>query len=82
VDLIALSFSSVHPESLVLDNLQALRNQLPQPLGLWVGGACPALYRHPIAGVVPVGLLTNIPGAVARWRRRETETHNTRTTRT
>ncbi len=68
VDVIALSFSNMHSEQSVLDNLTALRNDLPQAVEVWVGGSCAALYRHHIFGVVPVGLLTKIPEAVAYWR--------------
>lgn len=67
-DVVALSFSNVHKAAWVQSSLRELRAQLSPATGLWVGGACPALYQRPIAGVSAVQQLSGLPPLVAKWR--------------
>ncbi len=69
-DIVALSFTAVLGANTVTAALRELRRQLPQPVALWVGGQCPALYRRDIPGVLPVQALESLPGQVAYWHGR------------
>jgi len=68
VDVVALSFSSVHKAAVVRDSLRELRAQLPAATALWVGGACSALYQWPQAGISAVRHLSGLHPLVAQWR--------------
>jgi cobalamin-dependent methionine synthase I len=67
-DVVALSFSNVHKAAVVHASLRQLRAQLPAPIALWVGGACTALYRRPLADVSAVQDLSGLQPLVAQWR--------------
>ena len=69
-DIVALSFTAMLGANTVVSALRELRRQLPQPIALWVGGECPALYRRDIPGVLPVQALESLPGQVAYWHGR------------
>ena len=67
-DIVALSFSSSLNPNQVVDGLAQLRARLGSSTSIWVGGACPILYRRPPAGVLPLAELTEIGPALAAWR--------------
>ncbi len=67
-DIVGLSFSSAHNGAVARACLGELRRHLPASIGLWVGGACPALYRSPSEGFAPVRHLADLQPLVARWR--------------
>ena len=69
-DVVALSFTAVLAAPAVLAALRDLRRQLPARTALWVGGACPALYQRPLAGVLALSDIGVLPAEVARWRSR------------
>lgn len=75
-DIVGLSFSSSHNGAMAQACLGELRSHLPPSIELWAGGACPALYSSPVAGMTPVRHLTDLQPLVARWRQ------TTRTSRT
>lgn len=67
-DVVALSFTAVQPEPLVLSSLNALRARLPGNIALWVGGACEALYRQPLPGIEAARTLDDLLRLRAQWR--------------
>ena len=76
-DVVALSFTAAQNPRDVRAALDQLRELLPAGVEIWVGGACPALYKpvrgRPGAasgsrGYWPLGRLQDIPLAVSRWR--------------
>src|SRR5690606_34654131 len=75
VDVVALSFSDIHPGSVVLDGLRELRRRLPASTQLWVGGACAALYRQPLEGIRAQRPLGALGALVAQWRDPSTHQH-------
>lgn len=67
-DVVALSFTAVQTNSIVLAALRELRQQLPARTALWVGGSCPVLYQRPLAGVLALPAIGALSAEVARWR--------------
>jgi DNA-binding transcriptional MerR regulator/methylmalonyl-CoA mutase cobalamin-binding subunit len=67
-DIVALSFSSSLNPNQVVDGLAQLRARLAPTTAIWVGGACPILYRRPPAGVLTFAGLTEIAPALVAWR--------------
>jgi len=70
-DAVALSVSVAFPSNLATEALADLRSKLPARTELWVGGSNSGPRRRPVAGVLTLRTLEEIPAAVARWR----ETH-------
>jgi len=69
VDIVALSFSNTMNANHALGGIVELRDRLPQPVGLWVGGNCPVLERRLLDGIERLRLLTQIGPALLRWRK-------------
>lgn len=67
-DVVALSVSVAFPANVATDVLADLRAKLPASAELWVGGANPGPQRRPVAGVLVLRTLDEIPGTLARWR--------------
>lgn len=67
-DIVALSFSSLLGAKAVVSGLTALRGELPERTALWVGGQCPVLYQHKMAGVLSVQALESVREQVRLWR--------------
>ena len=67
VDIVGLSCTAANPTRATHAQLAALRENLDVRVELWVGGNV-ALGQHKIAGMLRVASLTEIPGALARWR--------------
>ena len=65
--IVALSFSSVMTPRAAVDNVNELQARLGEATQVWAGGSCAALARRHL-GPQRVLDLTDIPGAVARWR--------------
>jgi methanogenic corrinoid protein MtbC1 len=68
IDIVALSFTAVMPAQSIANGLSDLRNLLPPPVCIWVGGSSPALRRKVHDGVHHVPGLTPIDEVVANWR--------------
>jgi DNA-binding transcriptional MerR regulator/methylmalonyl-CoA mutase cobalamin-binding subunit len=67
VDIVGLSCTAANSPRATQAQLSALRETLDVRVELWVGGNA-ALDQHKIAGMRRVTSLTEIPGALARWR--------------
>lgn len=67
-DVVALSFTGCMNPNQVVEALAELRAKLPPAVEVWAGGSAPALHRRPVAGVVAMKSLTELPDAVRRWR--------------
>lgn len=67
-DIVGMSFSSLQPSAAVVAQVQALRQQLPGGAGLWVGGACAALYVAPLQGIEVVADIAQLSPLLAQWR--------------
>ncbi len=67
-DVVALSFSAAFPANIAVEQLEDLREQLPDSIAIWAGGSNPALRRRPVDGVTPLPELRDVPGALAEWR--------------
>ncbi len=67
-DVVALSFSAAFPANIAVEQLEDLREQLPESISIWAGGANPAIRRRPVDGVTPLPQLRDVPGALAEWR--------------
>jgi hypothetical protein len=70
IDVVALSFSASVAPAQALPALAALRAALPATVGIWAGGASPALRGLRIAGVRVMSALGEINHAVDEWRGR------------
>jgi MerR family transcriptional regulator, light-induced transcriptional regulator len=68
-EVVALSFSAVMSVQEVWTTLAELRERLPARIGIWVGGASPALSRRSLAGIDHVPSLDRIDEAVIGWRK-------------
>lgn len=66
-DIVALSFSSVMSPRAAIENVTELQNRLGGGVQVWAGGSCAALARRQL-GPQCVLDLSDIKGAVARWR--------------
>ncbi len=66
-DIVALSFSTVMSPRAAIENVIELRNRLGGTAEVWAGGNCAALARRQL-GPQCVLDLSDIPGAVSRWR--------------
>ncbi len=69
MEIVGLSCTAANPPRATHAQLSALREKLDVGVELWVGGNV-ALDQYKIAGVLRVASLTEIPGALARWRAR------------
>lgn len=69
-DVVGLSFSASLNPAHVLRGLEQLRGELPPPVAVWAGGACPALGRRQVAGVQVFAHVREVEEAVAAWRAR------------
>ena len=67
-DVIALSFSLSYPVNVANEGLEELRSKVSRDVEIWAGGANPGIVRRPVAGVIAVPELADIPSRVARWR--------------
>jgi MerR family transcriptional regulator, light-induced transcriptional regulator len=67
-DVIALSFSLSYPVNLANEGLEELRSKVSREVEIWAGGSNPGIARRPVAGVIAVPGLADIPSSVARWR--------------
>lgn len=68
MDVVALSFTTSAPTSLVQDTLAECRAKLPPHIALWAGGQHPLLQRKPPEGVQVLSDLASLRLAVTRWR--------------
>jgi DNA-binding transcriptional MerR regulator len=66
-DVVALSFSTVMSPRAAIENVTELKNRLGQGTEVWAGGSCAAMARRQL-GPQCVLDLSDIPGAVGRWR--------------
>lgn len=66
-DIVALSFSTVMSPRAAIENVTELKNRLGEATEVWAGGSCAAMARRQL-GPQCVLDLSDIPGAVARWR--------------
>ncbi|QYF94399.1 MerR family transcriptional regulator [Massilia sp. PAMC28688] len=66
-DIVALSFSTVMSPRAAIENVVELKNRLGPGTEVWAGGSCAALARRQL-GPQCVLDLSDIPGAIARWR--------------
>lgn len=69
-DVVALSFTGLLPAKAVVDGLLRLREQLPGPLELWVGGTTQSLRRRQLPGVHRVAGLSEVHAELRRWHAR------------
>lgn len=69
VDLVVLSFSSMHSSGSVLEALTELRSALPETIEIWCGGASPALRRKSASGFILVENLDAVSHQVGVWRK-------------
>lgn len=67
-DIVALSFSAVHPAQQVLTGLAALRAALPDVCEVWAGCPLPAVKRRGVPGVAIFDRLDELGPAVQAWR--------------
>jgi len=67
-DIVALSFSACLKPTHVLNTLEQLRGQLPDSVGIWVGGSNPALSHIGLDSLLVVQRLQDIPTCLALWR--------------
>jgi len=67
-DVIALSFTGCMSPNQVIEGLVELRAKLPPAVEVWAGGSAPALHRRPVPGVTAMSVLSDLPGALQRWR--------------
>jgi MerR family transcriptional regulator, light-induced transcriptional regulator len=68
VDVVALSFSSVQNNQLVMASLKELRTLLPPQTAVWAGGACKALHQKPLDGISSIAQLSKLAALVQDWR--------------
>lgn len=68
-DVVALSFSTSAPATLVQDTLLEFRAKLPPHIALWAGGRHPLLQRRPPPGVLTMDDMDTLRSAVDTWRR-------------
>ena len=73
VDVVALSFSVNMNTNHVVDGLVELNLLLPAAIGVWAGGAAPALRRRQIERVLVMHDLNAITEAVNHWRQQKTK---------
>lgn len=72
IDVLALSFSAYASRRDVLDSLQQLREQLPQGVAIWVGGAAAQTYARALPeGVVLMRQPGDVAVQVQAWRQRQ-----------
>jgi methylmalonyl-CoA mutase cobalamin-binding subunit len=69
IDIVALSFSEGLEAAQALPALRELRAKLPPTVGIWVGGAAPALRGLRVPGIRVMTGLVDIQKAVPEWRR-------------
>lgn len=67
VDIVGLSCTAANPPRVTHAQLSTLRENLDARVELWVGGNV-ALDQNKLTGMRRVASLTEIPGALARWR--------------
>ena len=67
-DIVALSFTPVIGVQAAQTGLRELRQRLPVPVDIWVGGSAPFLQARSIAGVAVLPTLGALQEQVARWR--------------
>ncbi len=71
-DLVALSFSAYATRRDVLNSLQQLAEQLPEPVEIWAGGASATLRGRSLPGRVTVlRQASDVAEQVRRWRERQ-----------
>lgn len=70
IDVVALSFSSLHPVRRIQPALEDLRRRLPPDTEIWVGGAGVARLSHPPEGVRALAGLGDVVAAIGDWRAR------------
>ena len=68
LDIVALGFTGCMNPNHVVDGLTELRTKMPLDVEIWVGGSAPVLHRRPVAGVVALNSLGEIPPQIERWR--------------
>ncbi|MEO6597866.1 MAG: MerR family transcriptional regulator [Planctomycetota bacterium] len=71
-DVVALSVTGCMKNNLVLASLAQLRGQLPAGMGLWVGGASPALARRTLDGVTRLPNFDSVADELRTWRTGDT----------
>lgn len=70
IDVLALSFSPYASRKDVIENLQMLREQLPNSVEIWVGGTAALRYsRFLPEGVLILGKASDVSEQLAIWRR-------------
>ncbi len=67
-DIVALSFSSVQSNAVVLDSLSELHQKLPHVTEIWCGGASPVIRKKAGKGIHVLSSLEDIPEKMAQWR--------------
>ena len=67
-DIVALGFTGCMNPNHVVDGLAELRSKMPAEVEIWVGGSAPVLHRRPVAGVLALNSLVDIPPQIERWR--------------
>lgn len=71
IDVLALSFSAYASRRDVQENLRQLRDQLPEGVEVWVGGAAAAAHRRALPeGVALMRQPGDVSAQVTRWRER------------
>lgn len=72
IDVLALSFSAYAARRDMLENLRQLRDQLPEGVELWVGGAAAALHTKSLPkGVTVMHQACDVSTQVRAWRQRQ-----------
>ena len=67
-DIVALSFSTHPTAKSVHDGLAAVRAELPETVGIWVGGSHPALEHIRTAGIDSMNGLHDVDMSIQAWR--------------
>jgi DNA-binding transcriptional MerR regulator len=72
IDVLALSFSAYASRRDLIESLQQLRDQLPQAVDIWVGGAAAATHARSLPpGVALMRQTGEIASHVRSWRERQ-----------
>ena len=67
-DIVALSFSGAYPLRQALDGVRELREQLPETVSIWAGGAALSGQQNRLPEVRVIADLPDLLAALAQWR--------------